>query len=105
MPIKTISSQDLHASKVQRLSRKRVGQKCSKRGASYWDDDIVYTSGEMPEKFIRELREVTNLVNTLETEILNLWAVLQKCSIANLAELLEVDNSPLSNLVSKDRNN
>ena len=77
--------------KVQRLRAVTVTA-CGR--ASYWDDDIVYTSGEMPEKFIRELREVTTLVNTLETEILNLWAVLQKCSTANLAELLEVAKAP-----------
>ena len=86
-----VQSAAKHLLKVQRLRTVTVTV-CGR--ASYWDDDIVYTSGEIPEKFIRELREVTNLVNTLETEILNLWAVLQKCSIANLAELLEVAKAP-----------
>ena len=55
-----VQSAAKHLLKVQRLRTVAVTV-CGR--ASYWDDDIVYTFREILKKFIRELREVTNLVN------------------------------------------
>ena len=65
--------------KLQRLGRKTVDSSESKWVAPTvkWDEDIVCTSRETLEKFIRELVGLTNRLNTIEQRFIRekIWTM------------------------------